>query len=94
MTETLTASDVKLKRAYERAVAWDRPRILIDRLWPRGVKKAGVAIDQWIKSISPSTRWPNGLAASRPVGKTFANAALSGTTRPDHTSVLGSRRDL
>jgi uncharacterized protein YeaO (DUF488 family) len=55
MTKTLTAGNVKLKRAYERAVAGDGTRILIDRLWPRGVKKADAAIDQWVKDIAPST---------------------------------------
>ena len=52
MTKTFAAGNIKLKRAYERAVAGDGIRILIDRLWSRGVKKADVAINQWIKSIS------------------------------------------
>jgi uncharacterized protein YeaO (DUF488 family) len=55
MTKTLTAGNVKLKRAYEHAVAEDGTRILIDRLWPREVEKADAAIDQWVKDIAPST---------------------------------------
>jgi uncharacterized protein YeaO (DUF488 family) len=55
MTTRITADHVKLKRAYEPAAANDGTRILIDRLWPRGVKKADAAIDQWIKDIAPST---------------------------------------
>ena len=55
MTKRITADHVKLKRAYEPAVADDGTRILIDRLWPRGVKKAGAAIDQWVKDIAPRT---------------------------------------
>src|SRR5579864_4473990 len=55
MTKRITADHVKLKRAYEPATANDGTRILIDRLWPRGVKKADAAIDQWIKDIAPST---------------------------------------
>ena len=55
MSKRIKAGNVKLKRAYERAAAGDGTRILIDRLWPRGVKKADAAIDQWVKDIAPST---------------------------------------
>lgn len=53
-------SDVGLKRAYEAPAAADGARILIDRLWPRGIKKADAAIDRWLKELAPSTelrRW-------------------------------------
>jgi uncharacterized protein YeaO (DUF488 family) len=49
------AGNVKLKRAYERPAAQDGTRIVIDRLWPRGVRKVDAAIDQWVKDIAPST---------------------------------------
>lgn len=55
VNERITAGNVKLKRAYERPGSEDGTRILIDRLWPRGVKKADAAIDQWAKDIAPST---------------------------------------
>ena len=55
MSKRIKAGNVKLKRAYERAAAGDGTRILIDRLWTRGVKKADAAIDQWVKDIAPST---------------------------------------
>ena len=50
MTKRITADHVKLKHAYEPAAANDGTRILIDRLWPRGLKKADAAIDQWVIS--------------------------------------------
>jgi len=55
MNKKLSAGNIKLKRAYERPAARDGTRILIDRLWPRGLKKADAAIDQWAKDIAPST---------------------------------------
>ena len=55
MSKRITADNVKLKRAYDPSVAEDGTRILIDRLWPRGVKKVDAAIDEWIKDIAPST---------------------------------------
>ena len=55
MKRKVPASNVKLKRAYDAPTADDGARILIDRLWPRGVTKERAAIDQWMKDISPST---------------------------------------
>jgi uncharacterized protein YeaO (DUF488 family) len=55
MSKRIAADDVKLKRAYDAPAADDGTRILVDRLWPRGVKKVDAAIDEWIKDIAPST---------------------------------------
>ena len=55
MNKRITADNIKLKRAYERPAARDGTRILVDRLWPRGVRKVDAAIDQWAKDIAPST---------------------------------------
>jgi uncharacterized protein YeaO (DUF488 family) len=51
---------VKIKRAYDPAERDDGRRILVDRLWPRGIKKENANIDEWLKDISPSNelrRW-------------------------------------
>lgn len=45
---------VNLKRAYERPSPDDGHRILVDRIWPRGLSKAGAKLDQWLKTIAPS----------------------------------------
>ena len=47
--------NIKLKRAYEDADPSDGIRILVERLWPRGVTKTAAAIDHWFKDIAPST---------------------------------------
>ena len=54
MSTKVAAANVKLKRAYEPPAAEDGARILIDRLWPRGVSKEHAALDLWMKEISPS----------------------------------------
>ena len=46
---------IQLKRAYDPSSKSDGTRILIDRLWPRGLKKAKARIDLWLKEIAPST---------------------------------------
>ncbi len=54
--------NIILKRAYETSAASDNQRILVDRLWSRGLNKETADIDFWAKSIAPSTelrRWYN-----------------------------------
>ena len=69
MSPRIHDGSVKLKRAYEPPSRADGTRVLIDRLWPRGVKKTDAKIDEWMKDIAPSTalrkwfghdpaRWP------------------------------------
>jgi uncharacterized protein YeaO (DUF488 family) len=55
MSTRIAAGKVKLKRAYEPPAAEDGVRVLVDRLWPRGVSKKDAALDQWVKEIAPST---------------------------------------
>lgn len=45
---------IKIKRIYDEAESSDGTRILIDRLWPRGVSKEKAAIDEWMRDIAPS----------------------------------------
>ena len=46
--------NIRLKRAYDPADAADGYRVLIDRLWPRGVSKAQAKLDDWEKALAPS----------------------------------------
>jgi uncharacterized protein YeaO (DUF488 family) len=63
------ATHLRIKRVYEPPSREDGTRVLIDRLWPRGLTKEKAAIDQWMKDIAPSAelrkwfghdpvRWP------------------------------------
>jgi uncharacterized protein YeaO (DUF488 family) len=54
--------DIKIKRVYEPYAEADGARILVDRLWPRGIKKEDAHIDKWFKEIAPSNelrKWYN-----------------------------------
>jgi uncharacterized protein YeaO (DUF488 family) len=46
---------VKIKRVYDPVSKSDGKRILVDRLWPRGLKKEEARVDEWLKEIAPST---------------------------------------
>ncbi len=51
---------IRIKRAYEKAAETDGERYLVDRLWPRGVKKEDVRLTDWLKGLGPShelRRW-------------------------------------
>ena len=54
MSHSKAESEVRIKRAYEPPSPHDGTRVLVDRLWPRGVKKADAGIAQWMKEIAPS----------------------------------------
>lgn len=45
---------IKLKRVYEKPDKTDGKRILVDRLWPRGISKENIKLDEWMKEIAPS----------------------------------------
>ena len=45
---------VKLKRAYEAASRGDGYRVLVERLWPRGIRKEALVLDEWRKEVAPS----------------------------------------
>lgn len=45
---------VKIKRAYDKPSLADGERVLVDRLWPRGIKKETARIDHWMKDLAPS----------------------------------------
>lgn len=54
MSHRIRADHIRLKRAYEPASPDDGTRILVDRLWPRGVARADAALDLWEKELAPS----------------------------------------
>ncbi|QXL84391.1 DUF488 domain-containing protein [Comamonas sp. NLF-1-9] len=69
MSQKIPASHVRIRRAYEDPAPEDGERILIDRLWPRGVKKEALQLAEWNKDLAPSAelrkwfdhdpeRWP------------------------------------
>lgn len=55
-----TGRELKVKRAYEAPARSDGRRILVDRIWPRGIDKSDLRIEGWLKDLAPSTglrRW-------------------------------------
>ena len=52
--------EITLTRVYDHEIAGDRPRFLVERLWPRGVRRADLHLTDWLKEVGPSDelrRW-------------------------------------
>ncbi len=50
----MARKNVRVRRAYEEPEPTDGARVLVDRLWPRGLTKARAALDEWCKDVAPS----------------------------------------
>jgi uncharacterized protein YeaO (DUF488 family) len=62
---------IKIKRVYEQPEKTDGERILVDRLWPRGLTKEKADVDLWLKEIAPSTELRRWFAHDPNKWKTF-----------------------
>ncbi len=96
---------IKLKRVYEQAEPCDGFRVLVDRLWPRGVSKEEAHIDEWLKDLAPSTelrtwfghdpaKWPEFQRRYRDELKAKTSSLenlLAGAAGQDITLVYASR---
>jgi uncharacterized protein YeaO (DUF488 family) len=48
-------ADIRVRRVYEEPSAQDGARVLVDRVWPRGLRKDALRLDEWAKDVAPST---------------------------------------
>jgi uncharacterized protein YeaO (DUF488 family) len=74
---------IEIKRIYEPRSEGDGYRVLVDRLWPRGVKREAAGIDAWLKTLAPSTelrRWFETDGASWPEFERRYRAELAETS--------------
>ena len=101
-------SGFRIKRVYEPAADDDGLRVLVDRLWPRGLAKEKAHIDQWLKDVAPSdtlrrrfhgnpAKWDEFVAAyDRELGQEPASAAaatLRALGRKQPVTLLYAARD-
>lgn len=97
---------IRVKRVYETPSHDDGVRVLVDRLWPRGLTKARASVDLWLKDLAPSvtlrrwfnhdpSRWAEFKAryANELDGKTAPVAALLGAIRRGRVTLLFGARD-
>ncbi len=85
---------VAVKRVYAKAVRSDGTRVLVDRLWPRGIRKEAAAIDSWLKSIAPSNGLRQWYHAHPDEWNTFRKLYLEELNRDDAAPGLEQLHEL
>lgn len=91
------AQTIHLKRAYEPAEGRDGMRILVDRLWPRGLSKAEAHVDLWLKEVAPSPqlrKWFGHRPDRWPQFRERYLAELAGAPAVDRLLELAACREL
>ena len=85
----------QIKRIYELPQPSDGTRVLVDRLWPRGIKKTDAHLDCWMKEVAPSTelrRWFGHLPARFDEFRRRYEEELRGNPKIGELRKLGGRR--
>ena len=80
---------VSVKRVYEKAALADGKRVLVDRLWPRGLSKRRAALDAWLRDLAPSDGLRKWYHASSGAWAVFRRKYLKELERPEALEALG-----
>lgn len=80
--------NASIKRVYDEAVRGDGKRILVDRLWPRGLKKESARVDAWLRNIAPSNELRKWFHAHPEQWSAFRKRYLKELVSPDANTDL------
>ena len=85
----MTTKRVNVKRVYEKPARADGTRVLVDRLWPRGLSKARAGVDRWLRDLAPSDALRQWFHAQPDGWRTFRKRYLKELARPESAEALG-----
>jgi len=85
---------ISLKRVYEKPAKTDGTRVLVDRLWPRGLTKAAAALDAWLKDLAPSDHLRTWYHQRPTEWLTFRKRYLKELTQPQAAEQLQELYEL
>lgn len=85
--------DVKVKRVYEAPDPGDGMRILVDRLWPRGLTKEAAHVDLWLRDLAPSAEWRKRLHADFSLWPAFQKAYPKELQAPEAQAAVATLRE-
>jgi len=85
---------VRVRRAYEKPEPGDGARVLVDRIWPRGLTKAAAALDEWCKDVAPSDELRKWYAHDPERFAEFSRRYRRELKDPQRTQALAHLRDL
>ncbi|WP_328413111.1 DUF488 domain-containing protein [Nocardia sp. NBC_00403] len=89
-----TRRTVQIRRIYDDPTPRDGTRVLVDRLWPRGVSKTRAQLDEWCKQIAPSTELRTWYGHDPELFDEFARRYRDELTEPDRAAALTHLREL
>ncbi|MFI9102235.1 DUF488 domain-containing protein [Streptomyces fildesensis] len=85
---------VRVRRIYEEPAPDDGARVLVDRLWPRGVSKARAALDEWCKQVAPSTELCKWYGHDPELFAEFGRRYRAELVEPERAAALEHLREL
>jgi uncharacterized protein YeaO (DUF488 family) len=91
---TKSSRDVRVRRAYDPAGDQDGKRVLVDRLWPRGMKKVDAHLDEWSKDVGPSTELRKWYGHEPAKFEEFSRRYLAELDDPARAEALNHLREL
>ncbi|WP_033246309.1 DUF488 domain-containing protein [Nocardia carnea] len=90
----MTRRTVQIRRIYDDPTPKDGTRVLVDRLWPRGVSKTRAHLDEWCKQIAPSTELRTWYGHDPQLFDAFARRYRDELTQPGRAEALSHLREL
>jgi uncharacterized protein YeaO (DUF488 family) len=87
-------AQVRVRRVYDTPEADDGQRVLVDRLWPRGLSKERAHLDEWCKQVAPSTELRQWYAHDPERYAEFARRYRAELDDPEHAEAFAHLRDL
>ena len=86
--------DIRVRRVYDAAEPRDGTRVLVDRVWPRGLRKDAARLDDWAKDVAPSTDLRKWYGHDPAKFGEFRRRYTAELARPEAAGALGRLRDL
>jgi len=86
--------NVKVRRIYDAAMPQDGTRVLVDRIWPRGMTKARAHLNEWCKDISPSTELRKWYSHDPALFEEFARRYRDELSESPRAAALAHLREL
>ncbi|MGW4566083.1 DUF488 domain-containing protein [Streptomyces sp. NPDC004561] len=88
------AGKITYRRVYEEPSPQDGKRVLVDRLWPRGVRKEDAHLDEWLKDVAPSTDLRHWYHHDPERFAEFRRRYVAELEGPEHEQAVQQLRDL
>lgn len=86
--------EVNVRRVYDEPVGADGARVLVDRIWPRGLTKDKAALDDWCKAVAPSTELRKWYSHDPDRFDEFDRRYRAELEEPERAEALGHLRDI